>query len=280
MKYYLIDDEIGIVKTLENIIESRDLGEVSGYSTDPVRAAEEIIGINPDIVLADLLMSGKDGISLVGEIKKVRPQILFVMISKVTDKSMVEQAYSAGVEFFIHKPINVIEVERVLRNVSDRLKMKNIVSNIRGIFEEEEKAPAVAKKNDSSAQEINLLLGLLGMLGEKGTPDILAICRYLDETGGSYSKEVLVKVAENRGESPKNLEQRMRRAIKKGLVNVANLAIDDYSNEVFQVYAVYVFDFKNIKDEMEFIKGNSAGGGRVNLSKFIEGLLLYRDTVK
>lgn len=280
MKYYLIDDEIGIVKTLENIIESRDLGEVSGYSTDPARAAEEIIGINPDIVLADLLMSGKDGISLVGEIKKVRPQILFVMISKVTDKSMVEQAYSAGVEFFIHKPINVIEVERVLRNVSDRLKMKNIVSNIRGIFEEEERTPAGAKKNDSSAQEINLLLGLLGMLGEKGTPDILAICRYLDETGESYSKEVLVKVAENRGESPKNLEQRMRRAIKKGLVNVANLAIDDYSNEVFQIYAGYVFDFKNIKDEMEFIKGNSAGGGRVNLSKFIEGLLLYRDTVK
>lgn len=280
MKYYLIDDEIGIVKTLENIIESRDLGEVSGYSTDPARAAEEIIGINPDIVLADLLMSGKDGISLVGEIKKVWPHILFVMISKVTDKSMVEQAYSAGVEFFIHKPINVIEVERVLRNVSDRLKMKNIVSNIRGIFEEEERTPAGAKKNDSSAQEINLLLGLLGMLGEKGTPDILAICRYLDETGESYSKEVLVKVAENRGESPKNLEQRMRRAIKKGLVNVANLAIDDYSNEVFQIYAGYVFDFKNIKDEMEFIKGNSAGGGRVNLSKFIEGLLLYRDTVK
>lgn len=280
MKYYLIDDEIGIVKTLENIIESRDLGEVSGYSTDPVRAAEEIISINPDIVLADLLMSGKDGISLVGEIKKIRPRILFVMISKVTDKSMVEQAYSAGVEFFIHKPINVIEVERVLRNVSDRLKMKNIVSNIRGIFEEEEAAPASVKKNEGSAQEINLLLGLLGMLGEKGTPDILAICKYLDETGESYSKEVLVKVAEIRGESPKNLEQRMRRAIKKGLVNVANLAIDDYSNEVFQIYAGYVFDFKNIKDEMEFIKGNSAGGGRVNLSKFIEGLLLYRDTVK
>ena len=41
---------------------------------------------------------------------------------------------------------------------------------------------------------------------------------------------------------------------QKGLTNVANLGIDDYSNEVFQVYANYVFDFKNIKDEMEFIK--------------------------
>ena len=66
---------------------------------------------------------------------------------------------------------------------------------------------------------------------------------------------------------------------KKRLTNVANLGIDDYSNEVFQVYANYVFDFKNIKDEMDFIKGSSSGGGRVNISKFIEGLLLYRKSL-
>ncbi len=66
---------------------------------------------------------------------------------------------------------------------------------------------------------------------------------------------------------------------QKGLTNVANLGIDDYSNEVFQVYANYVFDFKNIKDEMDFIKGSSSGGGRVNISKFIEGLLLYRKSL-
>ena len=90
---------------------------------------------------------------------------------------------------------------------------------------------------------------------------------------------MLTRVAAEKLETSKNLEQRMRRAIKKGLTNVANLGIDDYSNEVFQVYANYVFDFKNIKDEMDFIKGSSSGGGRVNISKFIEGLLLYRKSL-
>ncbi len=40
MKYYIVDDEIGTVKTLENIVESRDLGEVIGYATDPEKLSE------------------------------------------------------------------------------------------------------------------------------------------------------------------------------------------------------------------------------------------------
>lgn len=36
------------------------------------------------------------------------------MISKVTDNSLKQEAYEAGVEFFINKPINVIEVQTVV----------------------------------------------------------------------------------------------------------------------------------------------------------------------
>lgn len=280
MRYYIVDDEIGVVKTLENILESRNIGETAGYSTDPEKAIGEIIALRPDIVLCDLLMSKMDGITLVRKIKGLRDEISFVMISRVSDKAMIEQAYSAGVEFFINKPINVIEVEKVLSNVAEKIRMNSIVSNIRGIFAEEDREKPQEAPQEDDLHEINLFLGLLGMLGERGTADILSVCRYLIDSGGEYSKEVLLKVAGERGETSKNLEQRIRRAIKKGLTNVANLGIDDYGNEVFQVYANYVFDFKNIKDEMEYIKGHSSGGGRVNISKFIEGLLLYRKSLK
>ena len=283
MKYYLIDDEIGIVKTLENLIKSRKLGTVIGYATDPLDAAEEIGDLCPDIVIADLLMSRMDGIALVEHVKKERKNISFVMLSKVTNKAMIEQAYNAGVEFFINKPINVIEVENVLRNVADKIKMNSIVSNIKGIFAEEEEEPKpqnTSQKEEKSTREISLFLGLLGMLGEKGTADILAVCQYLDSHGETYSKDVIQKVAEEKGETQKNVEQRIRRAIKRGLTNVANLGIDDYGSDVFQNYANYVFEFKNIKEEMEHIKGKRNGGGRVNISKFIEGLLLYRDTLQ
>lgn len=279
MKYYIVDDEIGTVKTLENIVESRNLGDVIGYATDPEKAMGEILTLNPEIVLVDLLMSKMDGIALVDQIKGVRPQISFVMISQVADKGMIEQAYNAGVEFFINKPINIIEVEKVLNNVSDKIKMDSIVAGIKGMFAETESPQPRQQRKEDALYEINVFLGLLGMLGEKGTSDILSVCQYLIEYNEEYSRQVLTRIAAEKLETSKNLEQRMRRAIKKGLTNVANLGIDDYSNEVFQVYANYVFDFKNIKDEMDFIKGSSSGGGRVNISKFIEGLLLYRKSL-
>lgn len=279
MKYYIVDDEIGTVKTLENIVESRNIGEVVGYSIDPEKAIDEIIALNPEIVLVDLLMSKMDGIVLVAKIKTMRETINFVMISQVTDKGMIEQAYNAGVEFFINKPINIIEVEKVLSNVADKIKMGSIVSNIKGMFAETENSQQKTEGKCDPLHEINMFLGLLGMLGEKGTSDILSVCQYLIDHDEPYSKEVLTKIGAEKSETSKNLEQRIRRAIKKGLTNVANLGIDDYSNEVFQVYANYVFDFKNVKEEMDCIKGCSSCGGRVNISKFIEGLLLYRKSL-
>lgn len=273
MRYYIVDDEIGTVKTLENIVESRHIGEVIGYNTDPEVAINEIMSLGPDIVLVDLLMSKMDGVALVNQVKKSRPSIYFIMISQVADKGMVEQAYNAGVEFFINKPINVIEVEKVLNNVSDKVKMNSIMSNIQDMFTT---GKTQTEKKVDELSDIHVFLGLLGMMGEKGTTDIVNICKYLLEHEQQYSKEILLMIAEGQEDTPKNLEQRIRRAIKKGLTNVANLGIDDYSNEVFQVYANYVFDFKNVRDEMDYIKGIGSGGGRINISKFIEGLLLYQ----
>lgn len=120
MKYYIVDDNLATVKTLENIVRTRDLGTVSGFTTDPKTAMEEILEDPPEIVLVDLLMEGIDGITLVQKIREKNNDIAFVMISKVSDKGMVQRAYTAGIEFFINKPINIVEVERVLTNVSEK----------------------------------------------------------------------------------------------------------------------------------------------------------------
>ncbi|XVG95536.1 DNA-binding domain-containing protein [Eubacteriales bacterium KG127] len=281
MRYYIVDDKIGIVKAIENIIESRNLGDVIGFNTAPEKAVEEILVKKPDIVMADLLMPTMDGIELVRKIKKLSPEIYFVMISKVTDKEMVAQAYDAGIEFFIHKPINIKEIESVIGNVAEKYKMNTMMENIRGIFsanipENGEEARTV--NHDDQIQEIKALLGMLGMSGEKGTTDILAICQYLINNNCDYSKIVLEEVAESKGDSSKNMEQRIRRAMKKGLTNVASIGLSDYGNDIFQVYANYVFDFRSINEEMECIKGNNQNGGRVAIPKFIYGLMMYKNS--
>ena len=294
MNYYIVDDNIATVKTLENIVSRRNLGRVAGSSTDPIRAMEEIPRIRPDIVLVDLLMGGLDGITLVSRIREQVPDICFVMISKVTDKSLVQSAYNAGIEFFINKPVNLIEVERVLGNVADRIKMKQMMDNIRSMFDAGGQAGAAAPSDspaagtgpdpaseqqaedaDMSLKKMDVLFGTLGMLGERGVQDIRNIIRYMYEHQCVYDKSILTRVAEEEQDTVKNVEQRVRRAIKKGLTNAASAGLDDFGNETFVIYANYVFDFLCLRDEMNYQQGKSSTGGRVSISKFIEGLVLY-----
>lgn len=281
MKYYIVDDKIGVVKTIENIIESQDIGDVIGFETDPAKAVNEIIIKKPDIVLVDLLMPEMDGIELVKRISNENSKIAFVMLSKVTDKEMVAQAYDAGIEFFIHKPVNLKEIIAVLSNVAEKKKINTMMNDIKGIFTNGSRQGELSSNldaNDDSSNTISIFLGMLGMNGEKGTADILALCQYLIKRDESYNKKALEDVALSRGDTSKNMEQRMRRAIKKGLSNVASIGLSDYGNDIFQLYANYVFDFKSIKDEMECIEGKNENGGRVAIPKFIEGLLMYKNS--
>lgn len=43
-----------------------------------------------------------------------------IMISQVSAKELISKAYSAGIDFFISKPINLIEVRSVLKMWNSR----------------------------------------------------------------------------------------------------------------------------------------------------------------
>ena len=86
---------------------------------------------NPDIVLVDLLLPKLDGNSLVREVKLLKPKIKFIMISQVSDVKLVEDSYNSGIEFFISKPINKIEVEKVTSKVAEKIEIENMLNNIK-----------------------------------------------------------------------------------------------------------------------------------------------------
>ena len=78
-------------------------------------------------------------------------------------------------------------------------------------------------------------------------------------------------------ENPKAMEQRIRRTINKGLSNIANLGIEDYLNETYVKYSNSLFDFDQVRQEMEFIRGKRITGGKINIKKFMDNLILIVD---
>ena len=134
MGIYIIEDDDTMIEILEDLIEDHEMGEVVGSSTDPSEALLKVPAIQPDIVLIDFLMPGKDGAQLVRELKEAGCTAKFIMVSQVSSKDMIGKAYDAGIEFFISKPINLIEVKSVLNTVTQQIKNERTVAQLRNLF--------------------------------------------------------------------------------------------------------------------------------------------------
>ena len=281
MRFYIVEDEISVIAVLENLIEEAALGTVCGSSQDGTDAAEEILEAKPDIVLVDFLMPKKDGIALVQELKTKGICAKIVMLSQVSSKDLISKAYQAGVDFFVSKPVNQIEICSVLRKVEKELKNEQMLLDIRKLFREETPAD-VPKPHAASGQDsvqdalekaISAVLGQLGMLGERGTKDIVRICLHMHEHGIVAADAGLGFICRKLSDEPKSMEQRIRRAIAVGMKNLAHIGIEDYMNDTFVSYSNTLFSFEDIRAEMDYARGKRMYGGKTDVKKFLDSLL-------
>lgn len=278
MRIYIIEDDIAIIRMLQNIVEDNDLGIVCGYALNGDDGISEILAFSPNIVLIDLLMPEKDGIAVIKELKSKNCDSKFIMISQVSSKTMIGKAYTVGVDFFISKPINIIEVTTIIRSITEKINYKITLENIKSLFSKDSNSSGyVDDINLSKVKRIQLVLNKLGMSGEKGAKDIIVICNYLISSNQNMADINIDDICNKLSSNMKNMEQRIRRAISKGLSNIAYLGIEDYMNEIYIMYSNSLFNFEEIKAEMDKIRGKSSSGGKVNIKKFIDGLMISID---
>ena len=93
------------------LLNSRFTLERGGFAvetvSDPLQAIERIFVTQPDLIITDVNMPGKDGITLVREIRRMpqfRSTPLLVM-STDSQKHLFEQAREAGATGWLMKPV-------------------------------------------------------------------------------------------------------------------------------------------------------------------------------
>lgn len=273
MRIYIVEDDSSVISILEDIVEREGLGALCGDTAEGPADLEHILAVDPDLVLIDLLMPGKDGIQVVRELRQRGCQSKFIMISQVSSKEMVAKAYEAGVEFFIQKPINLIEVRNVIRNVAAQLENERKLKAIQSVFGVREEAVPAKDPQERQRRRVKYILSQLGMAGEKGAQDITKMCLYLLQEGQTASEMGVSALCAALSEAPRTMEQRSRRAVERGLSHIASLGVEDYNNEHFTRYAARLFSFPEVRREMAYHQGKGAGG-KVNLRTFLDGLLI------
>ena len=89
---------------------------------------------------------------------------------------------------------------------------------------------------------------------------------------GQQEQLTVAQLCDRFSDSPKAMEQRIRRAATAGMTNLANLGIEDYSNDTFTEYAGTLYHFEQIRREMDCIRGKCTQHGRVSVKKFLYAL--------
>lgn len=284
MKFYFVDDDKNIRTILKILVTERNLGECCGSSGNGDDALEDVAALHPDIIIVDLLMPDMDGISFVEKARKISPESACIMLSQVASKDLIAKAYESGIEFFIQKPLNAIEVESVIRNVLKTLSMHRTIGKVQSLFETEFSENGRQSDNPSPQSEnfqsrLTNVLQKLGIIGELGSKDIITLITWLHDRSETLEQQTLGRLLSQFSENPKSVEQRIRRAASTGLVNLAHLGLEDYSNDVFTEFSNTLYHFEQVRREMDYIRRKSDKHGNVKIRSFLNALLSYCENV-
>ncbi|MFE8697742.1 response regulator [Cytobacillus sp. FJAT-53684] len=291
MRYFIVDDDPASRTMLKNIIMEGDLGVVVGEAESGINGVSSILTMHPDVVLIDLLMPELDGIETIERLKMEGFKGQFIMISQIVNKEMVGEAYEKGVEFFIHKPINRVEVLSILKKTTEQFRLKGSLLAIQESLANIGLTKTIRRQ--SSVKEIVLaILNDMGIIGEVGSDDIVTIIEFLmnqdKRVAQLPSLKELYEAVTMKGESSesdlkresKAMEQRIRRTILTAVNNLASLGAIDYTNHEFEYYAPRYFDFQEIRNQMISIQEGRSElvKVKINIKKFLQ--VLYLETME
>ena len=108
----IVDDETDVREFARNFFRKRGI-EVFTAASGP--DALELIGREqPDLVLLDVRMAGMTGVDVLRELRQRGQQVKVIMVSGVEDVQIVEETKGLGAIGFIHKPLVLEELEKVV----------------------------------------------------------------------------------------------------------------------------------------------------------------------
>lgn len=106
----VIDDEKEITDFMERFLGRFELSVVKACSSK--EAVEFFKQKIPDCVFLDIQMPGKDGITLLKELREMSESIKVIMITGRDDKSYQEKAKELGAIDYITKPLDLGDLSK------------------------------------------------------------------------------------------------------------------------------------------------------------------------
>jgi two-component system, OmpR family, copper resistance phosphate regulon response regulator CusR len=108
MRILVIEDEPRILSFLVKGLEAE--GFTVESAVHGVAALERARATHPDLVVLDLLLPGIDGLTVLGELKRERPELPVVILSARSDLPTKLRGFELGASDYVAKPFALVEL--------------------------------------------------------------------------------------------------------------------------------------------------------------------------
>jgi len=168
-KILLVDDEPGMLRYIRTLLE------VDSFKVETASTGEEALervqkGLQPDLVLLDVLMPGIDGLATLEQLRQMKPSVKVVMLSCVSDTRKVVQAMRLGAHDYLTKPFQKAELDAVIQQClgANQQAYAGEVEELCDDVFFVAASPAMKKIRSQAALVANVDIPVL-LLGESGT---------------------------------------------------------------------------------------------------------------
>lgn len=121
----IVEDEYRIGMLIKHLIHWDEFNMECIDVVDNGETAYEIImNSMPDVVITDIRMPKMNGLDLIGKVKEVNDGIKFIVISGYKEFEYAHKALQYGVNDYLLKPVNEIELNKVIDKIYTELTIK------------------------------------------------------------------------------------------------------------------------------------------------------------
>ena len=122
----LVDDELQIVESLQRMLEFHGYQVTVKTSSTEALEAFRLAPHDFDLVITDQTMPDLTGDQLVLGMKKIRPDIPFILCTGFSNTLDEIKATALGIDAFLMKPVLRKELVETIRTVLDKTRAKGI----------------------------------------------------------------------------------------------------------------------------------------------------------
>ena len=126
----IVDDNREFVALLKDYIDIQDDMEVTKCHYDGLNAVEQIKETKPDVLLLDIIMPEKDGITVLEELSDNNIKIpLIIIMSSIGQERITQKAISLGAAYYVIKPFDMKSITTRIRDLLDPQGEFEIIKN-------------------------------------------------------------------------------------------------------------------------------------------------------